>query len=504
MQKQAPSLPRILVMAGFALSCFGLLLFLWLAFGGPIPLQPKGYRFNVAFKEAGTLSPEADVRISGVSVGKVKIINADKTTGASDATIQLDAAYAPIPKDTKAILRQKTLLGETYVELTPGSKSAGTVPEDGHLPAGAVSPTVELDEIFRAFDAKTRESFRIWMQQLAPFAQDTTKLLKILNVQHTNVQGVVRDTGEVFDALSERDGQLRSLIDSSNTVFATTAARNRELEETFRALPTFEKESQTTLARLTKFAKDTNPLVTQLRPAARELAPTAQDLEALAPDLKALFRDLNPLIDASKAGLPATEDFLDELHPLLANFDAPLRQLNPPLLGLGQYKNELNAFFANTVATTQATTQEGNARVHYLRTSNPANPENLAVYPRRIATNRPNPYEFPDAFKSLAAGLPAYETRHCASGPLPTLVTEPQPGLPIDPTTLIPPELAANVQKFFFGATDGNVPAPPCKQQGKFPFGGEVTQYPHVNVASGPTARALARSAQAGARGRTR
>ena len=47
-------------------------------------------------------------------------INADKQTGASDATIELDTAYAPIPKDTKAILRQKTLLGETYVELTPG------------------------------------------------------------------------------------------------------------------------------------------------------------------------------------------------------------------------------------------------------------------------------------------------------------------------------------------------------------------------------------------------
>ena len=88
-------------------------------------------------------------------------------------------------------------------------------------------------------------------------------------------------------------------------------------------------------------------------------------------------------------GLPATEDFLDELHPLLANFDAPLRQLNPPLLGLGQYKSELSAFFANTVATTQATTQEGNARVHYLRTSNPANPENLAVYPRRLPPTAP-------------------------------------------------------------------------------------------------------------------
>ena len=70
MQKQAPNLPRLLVMAGFALSCFGLLLFLWLAFGGPIPLEPKGYRFNIAFREAATLSPEADVRISGVPVGK--------------------------------------------------------------------------------------------------------------------------------------------------------------------------------------------------------------------------------------------------------------------------------------------------------------------------------------------------------------------------------------------------------------------------------------------------
>src|SRR5215475_12406196 len=167
MQKQAPTLGRLLVMVGFALSCFGLLLFLWLAFGGPIPLKPKGYRFEVSFKEAGQLAQEADVRISGVSVGKVKLIVPDKKTGSSDATIELDEQYAPIPKDTKAVLRQKTLLGETYVELTPGDKSSGMVPEGGRLPASSVSPTVELDEIFRAFDAKTRASFQVWMQQLA-------------------------------------------------------------------------------------------------------------------------------------------------------------------------------------------------------------------------------------------------------------------------------------------------------------------------------------------------
>src|SRR3954453_14297214 len=154
-------------MVGFALSCFALLLFLWLAFGGPIPLKPKGYRFHASFGEATQLAKEADVRISGVSVGKVKDIQTDKRSGRSDATIELQPGYAPLPKDTKAILRQKTLLGETYVELTPGTKARGTIPEDGHLAAAQVSPTVELDEIFRAFDAKTRQAFQTWMETQA-------------------------------------------------------------------------------------------------------------------------------------------------------------------------------------------------------------------------------------------------------------------------------------------------------------------------------------------------
>jgi phospholipid/cholesterol/gamma-HCH transport system substrate-binding protein len=508
MQKQAPSLGKILIMVGFALSCFGLLLFLWLAFGGPVPLKPKGYQFKVSFKEAGQLAQEADVRISGVSVGKVKVITPDKKTGLSDATIQLERAYAPIPKDTTAILRQKTLLGETYVELTPGNKSAGMVPENGALPAGQVAPTVELDEIFRAFDEKTRNSFRVWMDQLAvagkgrsqdisdalgnlaPFAEDTTTLLKLLNAQQSNVRGVVRDTGTVFDALSERDHQLSSLITNSNRVFATTAARNKALQDTFIALPTFQRESRTTFDRLTQFANATNPLVTQLRPAARQLSPTLQQLELLAPDLKGLFHDLNPLFDASVKGLPATTNFLDELHPVLAEVDQPLRQLNPLLTYVGGYKKELNSFFANVTASTQATSLEGNSRVHYLRTTNPVNPENLAVYPRRIGSNRPNPYQFPSAFSKLAEGLLSYETRQCGRND-PTIVTDPVPGsgLP-DPLSLIPQPLSDNIQKFFFALnSSGQVPAPPCKQQGKFTQSGETTQFPHVAAATGATAR---------------
>ena len=135
MIKQTPSFGRIFAMVAFALSCFGILVFLWLNFGGSVPLQPEGYRVTVAFPEATQLAQEADVRISGVRVGRVKQKEPNPQTGLTDTEIEIDARYAPIPKDTRAILRQKTLLGETYVELSPGTAGSGRVQDGGRLPA---------------------------------------------------------------------------------------------------------------------------------------------------------------------------------------------------------------------------------------------------------------------------------------------------------------------------------------------------------------------------------
>ena len=68
---------------------------------------------------------------------------------------------------------------------------------------------------------------------------------------------------------------------------------------------------------------NTNPLDHAAAPGRARAEPDAdQQLSRLAPDLKALFRDLDPLIDGLQEG-PAGDrrEFLDELHPLLAEFD---------------------------------------------------------------------------------------------------------------------------------------------------------------------------------------
>ena len=496
MNKAAPSFGRIAAMVVFALSCFGLLLFLWLAFGGPIPLKPQGYRFQTSFAEATQLATEADVRISGVPVGRVKSIEPDKESGRSIVVIELQSRYAPMPSDARAILRQKTLLGETYVELTPGSSDAEPVPEGGSLAESQISDTVQLDEIYRTFDAETRAAFQTWMQEqargiggygrdlndalgnLGPFAEDAAELVDILNRQEGAVTGLVSNTGVVFEALTERDGQLRSLIENSNRVFEATALRDEQLKEAFVALPTFERESAQTLERLAEFSVDTDPLITQLRPAARELSPTLQDLGALSPDLEALMRELNPLIDASVKGFPAAERVLEDARPLIAQLDPAMRQLGPMVDFIGLYKPELTAFLGNTVGATQAF---DSTRVHYLRTTNPLNAENLAVYPRRIGTNRPNAYTKPEHFKQLAQGLPVFENRHCGAGS-PAITNVPSVPLPPPADELIPDELLDRIITFGFAGNPSNVPVPPCRLQGPYDFGGEITQYPHVRA----------------------
>jgi phospholipid/cholesterol/gamma-HCH transport system substrate-binding protein len=495
MQKQAPSAGRILIMVAFALSCFGILLYLWVVFGGATPLRAQGYQVKIPFSEASLLAQEADVRISGVTVGKVKQKALSKDQKYTIATIQLDPQYAPIPADTRSILRQKTLLGETYVELTPGNRSGPKLHDGATLPPGKVSQSVELDEILRLFDAKTRNAFRVWMEQqgqavndqgqnindvlgnLAPFAENTTKVLTILNSQDRATKLLVRNTGQVFSALTERQGQLRNLITNSNRVFQTTADRNAQLADTFTVLPTFLRESRLTTTRVTAFARNTNPLINQLRPAARQLTPTLLDLHALAPDLRGLAKDLGPLIDVSIPGLPAVQAVLNDTEPLLAGLEPFLRNLNPVLLAFTAFKSEFTAFFANSAAATQVTDQPPgfDQPVHYLRTTNPVNPESLAAYPNRPVTNRSNPYMFPRGFDNLGkGGLKVFGQYLCSS-------TQSVPGLALV-NPLLPASTRALIDQFVYGGQPpGAVPAPPCSAQ--TPLGnllGQPGVYPHL------------------------
>jgi virulence factor Mce-like protein len=438
---QAPSIGKILTMVAFVASCVGLLLFLWISFGGSVPLGAQGYRMKVQFKDAVQLGIESDVRISGVSVGKVVGVSLDRKQGLTRAVLQLDPKYAPRPADTRAILRSKSLLGETYVELSPGSRSAPNLPDEGALPEGQVAPTVQLDRILSTFDPATRRAFQIWQQQdgmaltgrgqdfnrafaeLYPFATNVDSVLAVLHRDSAATSSLLRNGGQVFSALSRSPAQLQGFIRNSNAVFSATAARDQALADTIRAFPAFTAATRATVARVNTFAHETKPLIDELRPAAVKLTPALQKTVVLAPELRDLMVDIAPLVSASKAGVPAFVHFLDDTVPWLTRLKPYLGNIVPVVNYINAYRREIAAFFANSTATTQASSANitQTKQLHYLRIANPVNPEVLSSYQKRLTSNRGNPYMAPGGYSKLLQGLSVFGGYLCTRNPQPTI-----------------------------------------------------------------------------------
>jgi virulence factor Mce-like protein len=427
MNKEVPSIGRILIMAFFTLSCFGLLLFLWLAFGGSVPLKPEGYRFRTAFPEATTLAEEADVRIAGVNVGKVKKKELEQGAARTVVEMELDDEYAPIPMDSRAILRMKTLLGETFVELSPGSQFAAKLPENGQLAQGQVEDTVELDEIQRVFDNPTKRAIATWVRELARvvkrdrsedvndalgnlpgFAGDGADVLKVLDVQEKALTDWIRNTGVVFNALNRREGELSDLIVNSSRVFSATQARDDELAETIRVFPSFLREFRVSQRRLAEFARDTRPLVNDLKPVADQLGPTVRDLSGTGPDLEATLKSLDPLIQESRKTLPEAVRLLRGVEPLLEAAHTFLPEFNPALSYLNFQKQQLSDFIVVPATATAATLPgRGAGPRHYLPQLAFINNRSFEVNGVRESNERANSYFAPNALtRQRPLGVP--------------------------------------------------------------------------------------------------
>ena len=460
MNKRAPSVAQIAVMAVFALTCFGLLTYIWKTFGGPSPLAPQGYQVMADFDEATTLPDTADVRISGISVGRVR-----KTELAVDrtrATIEIDARYAPLPRDTRAIIRQKTLLGESYVELTPGTRDGPKLFDGERIDRAQVAKTTELDEVTRALDLKTRRQLQRLVEALGAiegegvdlnaalgnlprFADDSGGVLRSLDRQERAVRQLVRDGGAVFEALGRQGGELSGLIQAGDAVLETTARRDRDLAEAVRILPTTLRELRPTLEQVRALSIEAHPLVRDLRPGARALAPALRDVTLLAPQAEALFGDIDRLTTVSRKGVPATTAIVESAHPLFKRLPPVLQEVQPLAEYLDLYKRDAIAQLAGFGAALQAKapTEAGGDPLHYLRALVPFTSEGLQVYDQRSGTNRHNPYTLPDGLSRLKDGLESFDCSHV-------------------------------------GNPSAGEPAPPCKEQRPLTFQGRSTQYSQV------------------------
>lgn len=467
MNTSAPTPGRILVISAFALTCFGLLLFLWLAFGGAVPLKPQGYRVQVAFTDATTLADQADVRTAGVSIGKV--VKKELAPGGNKTltTIELKNKYAPLKADARAILRQKTLLGETYVELTTGSRDAPDIKEGGRLANGHVKQAVEFDEFLQVFDKPTRKAFQQWQASIAQagagrgrdlsdalgnlpvFTENTQSVVDVLNDRRTALRDLVKNTGRTFEQVTRDEGALSTLVQRNTELFDELSQRQNALASSIRILPTFLDESKQTLARLKTFSVNTEPLIRDLDPVLTDLQPTLVALRRVSPDLENLFDNIDPLITAGDKGLPALSRVLRGLDPTLASTGPFLAQLNPVLQYLELNQTKIADFFAI-----------GPSALGGIRSTVPGSKSNGHVLPQIIITGD----------QSLPSLARSKDNRGNAYIP---------PNAARDPSSLILPSFDCNNS-----GVKGPTNTPGCRVDPPLPFQGRNQRFPQVREAA--------------------
>jgi ABC-type transporter Mla subunit MlaD len=431
MGARAPRTSAILAALGFTLVCFLLIVFVWRSFGGIVPLEAQGYRFHVLFSsEASQLSPGADVRIAGVNIGEVSRVGADFDT--VDAEVELQPEFAPLPSDSKAIVRTKTLLGEGFIELTPGTPDAPKLADGATLPAGQVERAEQIDRVVGTFDEPTRAAFKTFLGGLAksihgrgedlnnalgnigPTTENIGDLVGIMDDERTALQSLIRDTATTFDAIGGQEGALRDLIDSGEQVFSATADRNQEVTRTVNAFPGLLRELRATLAEGRATSDEAAPTLHALRPVAPAIRPAFERANKLAPELEKAFTEVLPVVNAAQGGIPAGTRMVQAVGPMVDALYPAGRELVPVLDFVQLYRRELVASFANAASTTQGSTKRPHGPpLHYVRGIPMLTPEQIYGHATRLWSNRYNPYIRPGGLTDLAEGN-GYRSLSCA------------------------------------------------------------------------------------------
>ncbi|HWF55621.1 MAG TPA: MCE family protein [Solirubrobacteraceae bacterium] len=441
MVTQAPKKMAVFAAIAFSLSCIGLIIFVWTQFGGTIPFAPQGYRVKALFSETGLLVPNADVRISGVNVGKVA--NVQPRGVDSLVTLNIDHQYAPIPTNTRAILREKTLLGEAYVALSTGTGTGSKLPDEGTIPNAQVDRTQQLDQVLASFNTPTQHNLQALLNgtgealanrgqdlndafgNLDPAVTELAAIVGVLNEQQGNLRSVIANGSTVLNTLGDRSADLQSLITAGDQAFSATAVQSVALKDTVNDLPSFLTQLRTTLTGLNTTLGLAKPSLAALRPVAPLLTPALREVSNVTKPGLSLIHEAPALLRASKRALPAIADFANAFRPGVNALLPAAQQLIPVIDYMFVDRQSLVTAMANLAAGLQgvAAANGPGGSAHYLRALLSIGDESVFGQSVREPTNRNNTYFAPGELSDIGSGglksASCSNTSNAAQLPLP-------------------------------------------------------------------------------------
>ena len=303
----------------------------------------KSQTYTVVLDNAFGLTSGADLKSSGVKVGKVTNLDVQRSTSRALATISVDKPeFAGFRKDVFCEVKPQSLIGEYYLDCDPGKSSE---PAPRTIPVQQTAGTIPPDLVLDILRRPARERFGLILSELGigttargddlqatirrgvPALRETDKVLRILADNRQTLQRLTHDADQVLVDLASNRRDVARFVSTAGATTAASADRKAQLAETVHKLPAFLHELRPTLA--------------DLGTAAQQLTPGLVDLRGAAPDLTTLLKRLGPFADsarpavrglgkASVTGIDAVREArstVSQLRGLGASATEPMRNL---------------------------------------------------------------------------------------------------------------------------------------------------------------------------------
>src|SRR4051812_18145060 len=289
----------------------------------------SGYQVRAIFDNAAYAVPGEEVRVAGQKVGQIDSLDVAYQRKAA-VTFSIDTSgFSPFHKDAHCTIRPQSLIGEKYVECTPGSTASPVldVIPDGRpgagkhlLPLQSTSSPVDIDLIGDINRLPYRQRFAIIINEFGtalagrgndlnqaihranPALRDTDRVLAILAKQNKVLASLAVSSDRVLAPLADKRRRIAHFINAANETGTATAERSADIERTFEDFPGFLRELRPTLVQLGDFADQTTPMLQDLHTAAPDLS---RFIVALGPFSKSATTSIVSLGKASVIGRPA-------------------------------------------------------------------------------------------------------------------------------------------------------------------------------------------------------
>ena len=414
----------LLAFAGFAVGATVVLL----GRVGTTVLPKDTYTIQADVRDAVALAAAADVRQSGVKIGRVAEIR--EFGGIIQLKLEIEQRYAPVHRDATTLVRAKSIAEENYLELDPGSPDAGRLPEGGRLPVARNLEATQNDDVFSIFDKQRRGSVRRTLDGVADglagrggrdlnrtiesstaLVEDASPFARTLAQERVHVARLTESFGVVAAALGDRAAAIRSLTRSGRVAAEAVAARDEQLRRTLGALPALLGQGRATAGRLERFSGAATPVMADLRAAIEELVPVADELPAAAAEGRRALAGLQRFARTARPAFDALPQFSRALTAFSPDYARFLRELNPLVGHLEPYWREVSTWFALAGAATDNADNISHVARVLLPISRSSLPGTL-------------PAEVEDAVTRLAGGL---DTRGSNAYPAPGAAADPVP-----------------------------------------------------------------------------